>query len=475
MTIHLVRDAEREHAYRVTNAEITLIGAALIDPGVVPEIRARVTPDLFSQGLHRYIATALFALHDEGRQPSVEALLARLPEARDEIAPGETLGSWLFSVARKATDWVDLPWRDAIETLVDVRLRERLSAIGTALLHASNGPLPTLTIARTAMDELDGEMALLRPTRRLVYTAHEAGDAVFAQLDAGKPDWPTTGFIDLDRMLGGWPRGLLSVIGGRPGMGKSAFATSTLVRGWRQRQQNAVMFSLEMNRTQIGARVLCDLAYVRDAPIFVDDVLFARIDDRQRGRLHRAHDELRDSGIIIDEQAGMSMADIETRTRKIANDLAKKGKRLDVALIDHMGLIASQYRPGFNRVQEMTQISGGMLALAKELDIAVVSLSQLNRGVEGRENKRPDLGDLRESGSIEQDAATVLFLYRAAYYLAKQKHDDHEAESERLNNLAACENLLEVIISKNRNSGVGVQKMFCAIGSNVVRDSAYGL
>jgi replicative DNA helicase len=477
----------RDRSAYTQQQEIALIGKIMFEPQIIGEIRSRLPVTLMSTPITRNALAACYALYDDGRLPSIEGLLSRMPGGPDEeIEPGVTQRTWLLSLGRRAADYLMYPWSDVLETLIDMRTRDMLQVLGTSLASAAQGQVGTLDLIQTTVAGLDTASTLVRPRGRQTYTVEGAAQATLAKIERAEAlDWPTTGFDTLDRALGGWPRGQLSIVAGRPGMGKSAFVTSSLLRGARKSKfidpetgeeipQAALMFSLEMNREQLGARVLCDIAFVRDKPILVDRVITGAVDDREKQRLAAAADALKGMPILIDEQPGLTVSEIEARARKYAIDLKRKGKKLDCIIIDHIGLIRCEYRQGFNRTQQLHEITVALMVLAKELDCAVVGLSQLNRGVESRENKRPDLADLRESGNIEENASVVAFLYRPAYYLAKQKHDDHDLESERLEMLLRTEHDMEIIVAKNRNGGVGVHTLYCAIGSNAVRNRDFG-
>jgi replicative DNA helicase len=268
----------------------------------------------------------------------------------------------------------------------------------------------------------------------------------------------------------------MSVLAGRPGMGKSAAASSSLLRGARAGHAS-LFFSLEMVGEQLGSRMLTDLAWTRQHPIHYEDILHRRteiINDPARRRLAVAKDELAKLPVLIEEQRGLTFAEIAARSRKAANALDRQGRRLETIFVDHMLLVHPSARYSGNRVQEVREISGGLATLAKELDVAVVALCQLNRGVEGRENKRPGLADLRDSGSIEEDASLVIFLYRLAYYLEQQRFDDMLAEKARTDALEKSRNSLEFIVAKNRNGRCGTVDAFIDVGANAVRNLEVG-
>jgi replicative DNA helicase len=175
----------------------------------------------------------------------------------------------------------------------------------------------------------------------------------------------------------------------------------------------------------------------------------------------------------IEVQRGLTVAEISARARRHANALAAKGQKLETIFVDHIGLVRASGQYLGNRPREIAEITDGLATLAKDLDCAVIGLCQLNRGVEGRENRRPGLSDLKDSGAIEEDASAVIFLYRPAYYLANTREDNHEREQQRIQALAAVENVLELVVAKNRNGRTGVVEAFGNIGANAIRDRGY--
>jgi replicative DNA helicase len=176
----------------------------------------------------------------------------------------------------------------------------------------------------------------------------------------------------------------------------------------------------------------------------------------------------------IEEQSGLTLSDLKVKVDRIRDQAARAGKALDVLIIDYLQLLAASGRYAGNRVQEVTELSAGLRNMGREEGFAVIALSQLSRGVESRplHERRPMLSDLRESGSIEQDADTVAFLFREAYYLQNEKGKDPDAEADRHDRLVDCQNKLEFIIAKQRNGPVKTVDLFVDIACSAVRTSA---
>lgn len=451
-------------------AERSIIAKCLISPSVIAEASARIT---FSDFEHPFIARcfeALCTLDAEGRKPSIESLVSIF--GPDELEPGLTPRLFLDQLVKGSFYRQFMDADDAIGVICETAQRRRISSIGATLFASSEGRKSVSEIISEATSGLDDIAASFRQGKRLVYDAAGAADAAFEHLDGSERTSPTTGLVDLDKSLGGWPKGELSVVAGRPGMGKSAFATTALLRAGKARH-GCLFFSLEMTGKQLGSRLLTDIAYTRHDPIFYQDVLKRKISDAARARLEKAREFLASLPVIIEEQRGLSISEIIARSRKVAQKFENDGGSLDVIFVDHMLLVKPSQRYAGNRVREVAEISDGLATLAKQLNCAVVALCQLNRSVEGRDIKRPTLSDLRDSGAIEEDASTVTFIYRPAYYL-EQTRAEGDAELKRQDLLEKQRHVLEFIVAKNRNGECGIVDAFVEIGANAVRNKSYG-
>lgn len=238
----------------------------------------------------------------------------------------------------------------------------------------------------------------------------------------------TTGFTDLNSLLGGFQKSDLVLLAARPSMGKTALAVNLAVNAAKAGKKVA-MFSLEMSKTQIGQRILASFAQMNLSSLFKGE-----LEGQDLVNLITASNELSKYSLHIDDTAAISLIELKAKLRRL-----KMEEGLDLVVVDYLQLITTGERIE-NRVQEISQISRGLKAIAKELDVPVLALSQLSRALEQRPDKRPKLSDLRESGAIEQDADIVMFLYRDYVY-------NKETENP---------NLAEVIVSKHRNGPIGV-------------------
>ncbi len=259
-----------------------------------------------------------------------------------------------------------------------------------------------------------------------------------------------SGLTDLDDRLGGLHKSDLVIIAGRPSMGKTALATNIAFHAAKKiqdegKKSSIAFFSLEMSSEQLSTRILAEQSRIKS-----NDIRRGRISEEQFDKFIETSKNISELPLYIDETPAISIAALSNRARRI-----KRLYGLDMVVIDYIQLMrASNFKDG--RVQEISEITQGLKALAKELSVPVLALSQLSRAVEQRDLKKPQLSDLRESGSIEQDADVVMFVYREAYYLEKQEPRaatvDHAEWQAKMNEVA---NLAEIIIGKQRHGPTG--------------------
>ncbi len=464
--------ADQGQGSAALDLEQALICHCLFTPENLGDVAARCVPEDFGHPVHQKIIAHLLQLHREGRKPSAQAIKVMFGD--EEIAPNLTAAAYTQGILKSLPQHVMTPFADVLETFLDQTFRDRLAQIGTNLQFASAGSLLVSDIASDAVHAIDDVLSATRQGQVQTYNAQGAAQAVLKSLDEGGETLPTSGLVDLDRLIGGWPKGQLTIVAGRPGMGKSMFATSAIRRSAKKGFCTA-FFSLEMTRRQIGARLLTDESYIASEPLKYADILKSKsLDHRSRDRLNRASDELEHLPITFEEQRNLTVSEIAARSRKLANELARAGQQLELVVVDHIGLVRPSNRYSGNRHREISETTNALATLAKDLDCAVIGLCQLNRAVEGRDNKRPTMADLRDSGSIEEDASLILFLYRAAYYLEREgPHDDQEKEFQRQSLIEGLRNTIEISVSKNRNGETGQIKAFVDMGANALRNSDF--
>ena len=444
-------------------AEQNLLGALLLDNDVMEKIDDRLRAEHFYDPLHGRIFATMMRLIDRGQLANPVTLKSFFSSTDDggdgaiEDYLGE-LADGVISIAQSS---------DYAVTIYEAHLRRELIRIGDDVIQDASHPdvdLPATTQIETAEAKLfqlaeTGEAgAGLRGFDSV--TAAAINQAAIARKSDGGLSGYSTGLTDLNNLMGGMHRSDLIILAGRPAMGKSALATTmafhtaTTTRTGETAAPVA-FFSLEMSAEQLGTRILSERAQIDSNAIRQGDLNAEEFD-----RLVEVSNQLSVSPFFIDDTPSLSVSQVASRARRM-----KRTTGLGLIVVDYLQLLAPQLGvKSENRVQEISNISRSLKAIAKELDVPVLALSQLSRAVEQREDKRPNLSDLRESGSIEQDADVVLFIYREEYYLSKKEPERDARETEEQFNakndafiarLQAAENKAEVIIAKQRHGPVG--------------------
>jgi replicative DNA helicase len=347
-----------------------------------------------------------------------------------------------------------------------------MQAIGQRLADSVwNYATKRADVIEATMRELDALLAGERPAKRTTWDFESGMHDMLRAMDADPgANFIPTGLKSLDALTGGMRRGDLTYLGGRPNMGKTAIAVSVLV-GAAKAGHGVLFHSLEMDKDAVLMRIASEAAYCPQRQLPYADAIRGRFNQSQKEAFVRAGISRAKLSVLINECSGLSAMQIAMETRKAQVHFERQGKRLGLLVIDHLGKIRPSKHYRGNKNNEVGEISDALKHLAKSEDIAVLSLAQLNRGVEGRDEKRPTLADLRDSGEIEQDADTVLFAYREAYYLARSKHEDGSPQEKvRLARLQETEHRLEVSVAKARNGPDGKVELFCDMASNVVAD-----
>ena len=450
-------------------AEEVVLGTLLADPKAVHFFDMLVVGD-FDLPTHQMIFIAGAALAKEGRAPSPVVLAPQF--CRDRMGSG-TVADYLGYLAGKRSVARD-QLSDYIRALKEMAGRRVMAAMSGQMGEIAGSPTaPIGPFLDDAVETLGEIRASMRRQRISSLSAGELAQTIIDRLRSGEaPRLVDTGLATLNKHLGGWPRGELTILAGRPSMGKSSIAL-TCMRQAARRGVSSLLISMEMLGPDVSARMMSDAVFNKQTPIEYVDILRNKISDWDVDRLAEVQKKLAALPIEIDDQRGIGMADISIRARRYHDRLTEDGKRLDALWIDHLGHIRPTGRYAGQKVQELGEITKASMALASELDCAVVLLCQLSRAVESRDDKRPQLSDLRESGHIEEDANTVLFAYRESYYLERMGElADHDKELVRRERISELVNVLEILGLKTRNGPVFSAKFFADMGSNVVRDLA---
>jgi replicative DNA helicase len=457
-------------AYRVPpqniEAEQALLGAILVNNDAFDRVSDFLQPDHFSEELHRRIYDVISQLIRSGKVATPVVLKTFLG---DHDLGGITISQYLARLAAEATTVINAG--DYARTVVDLALRRHLITIGEDIVNAAYDA-PVEAEPRQQIEEAERKLYQIAETGRRdggfqpfsLALTHAIDMAANAFQRDGHLSGIATGLTDLDAKMGGLQQSDLIIIAGRPGMGKTALATNiafNIARAHRSEQQPdgtrksvnggiVGFFSLEMSSEQLATRIIAEQSGVASYKI-----RRGSITEDEFQRLSDAAAEMHRVPLFIDQTGGISIAQLTSRARRL-----KRQSGLDVLVIDYIQLLSGSKTRNDNRVQEVTEITTGLKALAKELNVPVVALSQLSRQVESRDDKRPQLSDLRESGSIEQDADIVMFVFREEYYLRnRQPREGTEEFIAWQNQMERAHGRAEVIIGKQRHGPTGTVEL----------------
>ncbi|MBP3039991.1 replicative DNA helicase [Bacillaceae bacterium Marseille-Q3522] len=414
-------------------AEQAVIGAIFLEPSSLTVASEILLPEDFYRGSHQRIFQTMLKLHDEGEAVDLVTVMEELAAAK--ILEDTGGATYLTELAGAVPTAANIEYYARI--VEEKSLLRRL--IQTATTIAQNG--------YTREDEVENVLA--EAEKSILEVAQRKNTGAFQNIKdvlvrtydnieklhnrVGEITGIATGFAELDKMTAGFQRNDLIIVGARPSVGKTAFALNIAQNVATKTGENVAIFSLEMGAEQLVMRMLC-----AEGNIDAQRLRTGSLTDDDWGKLTMAMGSLSNAGIFIDDTPGIRITDIRAKCRRL-----KQEQGLGMIVIDYLQLILGSGRSGENRQQEVSEISRSLKALARELEVPVIALSQLSRGVEQRQDKRPMMSDIRESGSIEQDADIVAFLYRDDYY-------DKESENK---------NIIEIIIAKQRNGPVGTVQL----------------
>jgi replicative DNA helicase len=437
--------------------EQALLGAILVNNDAFYRVSDFLEPGHFFEPIHRRIFEICRDLISADKVASPLTLKSFLPADHD--IGGLTVSQYLARLAAEATTVINAV--DYGRTIRAMAARRDLISIGEDLIEASyemgveTTPRMVATGGIERLDEIVAIGAYTKVTR--IEIGRAADDAMQRLSEKLKnPGLRTSvpwGLQDLDNKAPCLERGDLVVMAGRPGMGKTGVSLACMMRAARDGHQ-ILFVSLEMTAVPLANRALADLCYDPHRRITYFDIAQAKVTNAEYDRIEDARRLLLTIPIVIEEQPALTVTQIAARAQKEQQRLERKGGTLDLVVVDHTHIVRPSNRYVGERVHEVSEISAGLKTLAKELDVPVLALAQLSREVERREGQRPQLSDLRDSGSIEQDADAVIFLFRKEYYL-EQREDKPEKEAARIAELAEVENRLEIIVAKQRNGATG--------------------
>jgi replicative DNA helicase len=446
-------------------AEAALLGALMIDNRLVEDVQLKLRPDHFFEPLHGRIYESILRMTDANRVANPVTLkpIFDADEAMKEVGGPAYLAQLTGSGAAV------IGARDFAQQIYDLALLRALVGVGRDLVEGALdtsedvAPLAQIERAETELYKVAEEGGAEGKAKSFAEATKDALQMAERALNSGGHlSGLTTGLDSLNSKIGGLHNSDLIIVAGRPGMGKSALGTNigfSAAKRFMQDMEDGIepeksagaavaLFSLEMSADQLATRMLAE-----QSGISSENLRMGKISQQEFRQLARAAAELQSLPFYIDDTPGLTIAALRTRARRL-----KRQKGVGLIVVDYLQLLQGTGRGGSNdnRVQEISEISRGLKQLAKELNVPVIGLSQLSRAVEQREDKRPQLSDLRESGSIEQDADIVLFIYREDYYLAaKQPGDDHPDAAAWREEMERAYGKAEVIVAKQRHGSTG--------------------
>ncbi|TFJ91987.1 replicative DNA helicase [Lentibacillus salicampi] len=410
-------------------AEQAVIGAIFLEPETLSSVAERLMPDDFYRASHQRIFEAMLTLTDKGEPIDLVTVTTSLSNEKklDEVGGVAYLSDLAGSVPTAA----NIVYYSKIveEKSVLRRLIRTATDIVSSGFSNEDDVEEVLNEAEKNILDVSGRKntGAFKAIKDVLIDVYDNIEQL--HYHDGDVTGIPTGYRDLDQITSGFQRNDLIIIAARPSVGKTAFALNIAQNVAINTDENVAIFSLEMGADQLVSRMLCaegniDAQRLRTGKLEADDW----------SKLTMAMGSLSNAGIYIDDSPGVRVNEIRSKCRRL-----KQEHGLGMILIDYLQLIQGSGNSRENRQQEVSEISRALKALARELNVPLIALSQLSRGVEARQDKRPMMSDLRESGSIEQDADIVGFLYRDDYY-------DQESEKQ---------NIIEIIISKQRNGPVG--------------------
>ena len=440
-------------------AEQSLLGAILSNNLALEKVEDFLEPKHFSSKINSIIFDTLKRFITNNQIADITTIKVFLENNEDFVANGGM--KYLLEIAENSVSIINA--KQYGELIYDLYLRRELIDVGTELVNKSYSDFQEEN-SNSIIEKVELELFNLTNDGE-----KQKGPKIFTDVLSDTLDYAEKAFkkssdvavlktalTDLDKKIGGLHKSDLIIIAGRPSMGKTAFATNIasnicMDKLNLKKKNNVLFFSLEMSSEQLATRLLSEMSKIPSEKIRTGNI--SKMDFEN---LLKNSEKIKNLSLFIDDSPALTLSAIRSRSRRL-----KRKDGLDLIIIDYLQLISSESRNlNDNRVKEISEITRGLKAIAKEFNIPVIALSQLSRKVEDREEKRPQLADLRESGSIEQDADLVVFLYREEYYLARteppegtEKHIAWTDKMEKIHNIA------EIIVAKNRHGPISRVKL----------------
>ncbi len=435
-------------------AEQALLGAILVNNDAFERVAGFLEAEHFHEPLHQRVYEALARVIRKGQLASPVTLRPyfSLDASMKEVGGAD----YLAELARFSPAVINAA--DYGRMIFELAQRRELIRVGEEIVNLAYDPPVDLSPAEQ-VEEAEKHLYGIAEKGRFGGGFKSFRQAITGAMEVAERAYQSpshvtgigTGFVDLDSLLGGFQKSDLIILAARPGMGKTSLATNMAfhaAREWMRSEGQGggrvAFFSLEMSAEQLATRIMAEQAEVSGSKI-----RRGKIEERDMQALIRVGAELERLPLFIDDTGGLSIAQVAARSRRL-----KRAGDLGMIVVDYLQLLTgSSSKRNENRVQEITEITKGLKTLAKELAVPVIALSQLSRGVDNRDDKRPVLADLRESGSIEQDADVVMFIYREAYYLeTKEPPADDPLEFQKWKEkMERIHGLSDVLVEKHRH------------------------
>lgn len=415
-------------------AEVAVLGAVLADPNAITDVMLAVRDIDFYREAHRRIYRAMIYCFEKGT--TIDVLT--LGDALKTTGEFDASGGWdqLSQLVDAVPSATNVEWHAGI-VRDQARLRGLVEASAVTIRDVYDRGERTVS---QVIDEAEARILTIasHTSDRGFIRLKDSLWETLAYLEAMQPGKPddvvSTGFRELDSIFaGGVRKGDLTIVAARPSMGKTALCLGIAAHVGITDGRNVGVMSLEMSTEQLTTRLLGSLASVKSQPLRQ-----GKLNPEEHARIAAAAAHMNTANIFIDDNPGQTITEVRAKARRL-----KSREGADLIIVDYLQLLEGS-KPGQTRVNEIGEISRGLKRLARELDLPVIALSQLSRAVEGRPDKRPMLSDLRESGSLEQDADNVVFLYRPEYYMKPGRAQEK-----------GLEGVAEVLVSKQRNGPVG--------------------
>ena len=452
-------------------AEQALLGAIISNNLALEKVENFLEPQHFSSKINGLIFKTLKKLISNDQVADLNTLKIFLENDDDFIDNGGM--SYLLKISENSISIINS--KQYGELIYDLFIRRKLINLGTNLINESHENFEEQD-SNEIIENIESNLFNLTNEGETQKGPKQFDNILEDTLEYAEKAFKKsedvvglkTGLNDFDKKIGGLHRSDLIIVAGRPSMGKTAFATniaSNICNNKKStKKTNVLFFSLEMSSEQLATRILSEISKISS-----EGIRTGNLSKNEFEKLIKSSENLKDLSLFIDDSPALTISSIRTRSRRL-----KRKQGLDLIIIDYLQLLSGESRNlNDNRVKEISDITRGLKAIAKELNIPIVALSQLSRKVEDREEKRPQLSDLRESGSIEQDADLVVFLYREEYYLARteppegtEKHIMWTSKMEKVHNIA------EAIVAKHRHGPISRVKLHFSAANTKFSDLA---